>query len=100
MSVAVPIYLNEFDPQAAAWLRELMKDGLIPQGEAMKTCPFQDCAATIGEQYFACAKHWQTLAPEAQRRIHKAYFGYLEGTLTIEELRRLQQDVLGPRGTA
>ena len=26
-------YYNEFDPKAAAWLRELMADGLIPQGE-------------------------------------------------------------------
>lgn len=26
-------YYNESDPQAAAWLRELMKDGLIPEGE-------------------------------------------------------------------
>src|SRR6185503_19543469 len=26
-------YFNEFDPHAAAWLRELMADGLIPKGE-------------------------------------------------------------------
>jgi len=26
-------YYNEFDPFAAAWLRELIKDGLIPDGE-------------------------------------------------------------------
>ena len=26
-------YYNEFDPFAAAWLRELIKDGLIPEGE-------------------------------------------------------------------
>ena len=26
-------YSNEFDPKAAAWLRELMADGLIPKGE-------------------------------------------------------------------
>jgi DNA (cytosine-5)-methyltransferase 1 len=26
-------YYNEFDPKAAAWLRELIKDGLIPDGE-------------------------------------------------------------------
>jgi len=25
-------YFNEFDPHAAAWLRELMADGLIPKG--------------------------------------------------------------------
>lgn len=29
----MPVYYNEFDRQAAAWLRELMKDGLIPDGE-------------------------------------------------------------------
>lgn len=29
----MPAYYNEFDPKAAAWLRELMKDGLIAQGE-------------------------------------------------------------------
>lgn len=27
-----PHYFNEFDPKAAAWLRELMADGLIPKG--------------------------------------------------------------------
>jgi DNA (cytosine-5)-methyltransferase 1 len=27
------IYYNEFDPFAAAWLRSLMKDGLIPEGD-------------------------------------------------------------------
>ena len=26
-------YYNEFDPKAAAWLRELIKEGLIPDGE-------------------------------------------------------------------
>ena len=26
-------YYNEFDPMAAAWLRELIKAGLIPDGE-------------------------------------------------------------------
>jgi DNA (cytosine-5)-methyltransferase 1 len=29
----VKVYYNEIDPFAAAWLRELMKDGLIPSGE-------------------------------------------------------------------
>lgn len=27
------VYYNEHDPKAAAWLRELMADGVIPQGE-------------------------------------------------------------------
>ena len=27
------IYYNEFDPKAAAWLRELMAAGLIPEGD-------------------------------------------------------------------
>ena len=27
------VYYNEFDPMAAAWLRELIKAGLIPDGE-------------------------------------------------------------------
>ena len=27
------VYYNENDPRAAAWLRELIKDGLIPKGE-------------------------------------------------------------------
>ena len=26
-------YYNEFNAKAAAWLRELIKDGLIPDGE-------------------------------------------------------------------
>ena len=27
------VYFNEFDPVAAAWLRQLIKDGLLPEGE-------------------------------------------------------------------
>ena len=27
------VYYNEFDPKAAAWLRELMAAGLIPEGD-------------------------------------------------------------------
>jgi len=29
----MPVYYNEFEPFAAAWLRELMADGLIPKGD-------------------------------------------------------------------
>ena len=31
--ITAPAYFNEFDPGAAAWLRELMRTGLIPDGE-------------------------------------------------------------------
>jgi len=29
----LPVYYNEFDPSAAEWLRLLIKEGLIPDGE-------------------------------------------------------------------
>ncbi len=29
-------YYNEFDPKAAAWLRELIVEGLIPPGDAVR----------------------------------------------------------------
>ena len=29
-------YYNEFEPFAAEWLKELIKDGLIPDGETLK----------------------------------------------------------------
>lgn len=29
----VTAYYNEFDPKAAAWLRELIADGLVARGE-------------------------------------------------------------------
>jgi len=32
--VEVTSYYNEFDPKAAAWLRELIKAGLIPGGDS------------------------------------------------------------------
>lgn len=66
----------------------------------MRTCPFTGCGVKIRDELFACLKHWRSLGPEAKTRINEAYANYLEGTVTIEELRRIQQDVLGPRGTA
>jgi len=33
MSKAISAYYNEFDPKAAAWLRQLIKNGNITQGE-------------------------------------------------------------------
>lgn len=65
----------------------------------MRTCPFNDCDKPIPEHLFACGQHWRALAKGAQNRITSAYTGYLAGTVTVEELRRIQQDVLGPRGT-
>lgn len=66
----------------------------------MRICPFHTCSQTIPDHLFACGRHWRSLAKGAQSRINTAYRKYLEGTMNIEELRAIQQDVLGARGTA
>lgn len=66
----------------------------------MRQCPFNDCPAEIGDDLFACRKHWYSLSDAERRRIWWAYREYLKDAMTMEELRAIQQQVLGTRGKA
>lgn len=41
-------YYNEFDPFAAAWLRELIKEGLIPYGDVDERSMREDLFYLVG----------------------------------------------------
>jgi hypothetical protein len=66
----------------------------------MRTCPFHGCDARIPDVLFACRFHWSTLSRVDQRRISAVYANYLAGDLDVEQLRRIQDEVLGDRGLA
>lgn len=66
----------------------------------MRTCPFHGCEATVQDHMFACFPHWKMLSPQDKSRIGRAYDDYRKDLFGIEVLRRIQQDVLGDRGTA
>jgi hypothetical protein len=65
-----------------------------------RPCPFHGCVQTLPDYLFACKAHWFTLSPEERDCIWNAYRCWHEGNLGSNELRRIQQDVLGDRGTA
>ncbi len=69
----------------------------------MRKCPFHGCEASLPDAIFACRPHWTALSPDDKRRIHAAYRKYMDGSqpdFGLEQLRWVQQDVLGERGTA
>lgn len=66
----------------------------------MRNCPFNGCHRTIADSLFACKGHWFQLDDLARSRIHEAYSAYLSGALSVDDLRQIQQDVLGSRGQA
>jgi len=55
-------YYNEFDPNAAAWLRELIKENLIPQGEvderSIKDVGANDLVGFTQCHFFAGVSGW------------------------------------------
>lgn len=65
-----------------------------------RKCPFTGCVARIDPALFACRKHWHSLADADRARLVWAYGEWRKGDLTSEDLRTLQQEVLGKRGTA
>ncbi|MFO0806055.1 MAG: hypothetical protein U0791_23365 [Gemmataceae bacterium] len=66
----------------------------------MRTCPFNGCGQKIPDKLFACRGHWFRLSRVEKSAIDTAYRRYLDGHIDVVELRRIQQDVLGNRGTA
>lgn len=66
----------------------------------MRTCPFHNCGREIPADLFACGKHWYSLSAPDKERIHWAFREWKKGGVTTEELRAIQQTVLGDRGKA
>lgn len=66
----------------------------------MRKCPFHDCHSVLPESMFCCRRHWRFLTRDHQGQIRIAYDNYLKDRLSIEELRIVQQRVLGNRGDA
>lgn len=52
MTTPARVYYNEFDPFAAAWLRELMKDGLIPEGDVDERSIVDVRGSDLAGEYF------------------------------------------------
>lgn len=65
-----------------------------------RLCPFHGCPEIIPPDLFACRPHWYSLKESARVRIGWAYREWKAGALTIEELRKVQQDILGDKGNA
>jgi hypothetical protein len=65
----------------------------------MRTCPFHGCAETIPGEYFACKRHWYSMNRRDRVGLAVAYNAFLDGRLTLAELRRKQQEILGDRGS-
>jgi len=66
----------------------------------MRTCPFHLCGEQLPDHLFACKKHWRSISRPDQVCIFAAYGDYLDDKIGMEDLRRIQQEVLGTRGTA
>ena len=59
-----------------------------------RECPFDECDKRIPDYQFACLSHWRALSPTHKTRIHASYKSYMEGRLTMDELRSVQADVM------
>jgi hypothetical protein len=66
----------------------------------MRTCPFHNCDINIPDDKFACREHWHSLSTDEKRQVIAAYGRYLRNEIGVEELRQIQQKVLGNRGIA
>lgn len=64
-------------------------------------CPFHDCPVDdLSHEMFACRKHWFSLSMAQRFRINSAFRDYRDDKISLIQLRRIQQSVLGSRGTA
>lgn len=66
----------------------------------MRKCPFTACGRSIPDDIFVCKPHWFRLSPAERATINEAWSNYQINAIGIDELRRIQQSVLGNRGTA
>ncbi|HQN01354.1 MAG TPA: DNA cytosine methyltransferase, partial [Candidatus Hydrogenedentes bacterium] len=68
-------YYNEFDPKAAAWIRELIKAGMIPDGEvderSITDVRPKDLDGFVQCHFFAGIGGWSAALNIAKSEIHK-----------------------------
>lgn len=60
----------------------------------MRRCPFDGCNNKVPDSMFACRGHWFSLTKQQKARIWKCYGEYQEGEIDVEQLRKLQREVL------
>lgn len=60
----------------------------------MRECPFKDCGKRIPSSLFSCTRHWQLLRADQKARLYEAYHGWEFGTISGDELKAVQQQVL------
>lgn len=60
----------------------------------MRTCPFHGCDIVIPDSRFACIDHWASLSKSAQSRVWASYKAYRDDKLALEDLRRIQEEIL------
>lgn len=65
-----------------------------------RQCPFTGCDVKLTSRTFACRKHWHSLKEAEKTRITWAWEQYLHNVLSAQELKEIQQQVLGDRGKA
>jgi hypothetical protein len=58
------------------------------------TCPFADCGVGIANGKFACDRHWSSLSQFQRELLSRALQEYLNEKIGVEELKRVQQEVL------
>lgn len=66
----------------------------------LRQCPFHGCNIRIPGSVFACRRHWFSLNRAERLKVYDSYGRWQAGELSLEELRAIQQQVLGTRGTA
>ena len=60
-----------------------------------RVCPFAGCGKPIPRSMFSCRPHWYSLHFAKRAVINRAYSDYLADRIGLEELRVIQQGVLG-----
>lgn len=65
-----------------------------------RKCPFNGCDQRTSPNMFCCRGHWFSLSKTDRDTIWSAYRRYTADAMGIEELRRIQQAVLGTKGVA
>ena len=60
----------------------------------MRVCPFPDCGVSIPDYLFCCKADWNRLSTSQQRRIYAVWNDYKRDRIGMEELRRVQQQVM------
>jgi len=64
----------------------------------MRVCPFRGCDQQVPLDKFACLRHWHSLTSHEQQRLRWGFQQYRAKNMSLEELRTLQQGILGDRG--